>query len=87
MDVMKKRILRGILALDGILLLLIVALFLADQLSGVPCGPRPHVAIPYFGCSRYALAALLLLGLLVDSMIVTLPLLLFALIQEVEAAL
>ena len=87
MYVMKKRILRVILALNGTLLLAIAALFFADHVAGVPCGPRPYIRIPYLSCSRYAAAGLLLLGLLVDSMLVTLPLLVFALLQEVEAAL
>ncbi len=84
---MKKRILRGLLALDGILLLGITALYLADWVSGVSCGPRFYNPLPYLGCSRFAEAALLLLGLLLYPMMLTIPILLVVLIQDVGAAL
>jgi|SRR5215469_4961488 len=84
---MKKRILRVLLALDGILLLVIAALYLADRMSGVSCGPRRFIMFPYLGCSRFAIAALLLQYLLLFPMMLTLPILLVALLQAMEAAL
>jgi hypothetical protein len=83
---MKKRILRVLLALDGILLLVIAALYLADRMSGVSCEQR-FIMFPYLGCSRFATAALLLQYLLLYPMLLTLPILLVVVLQAAEAAL
>src|SRR5689334_17769171 len=47
--VMKYRILRLILIVDGLLALAVLGLHVADQLSGTPCPP----AHAYYGCSAY----------------------------------